>query len=526
VVKKCEQSIVLVVVTLSSLLFGCDNKSQNSTAVTEATGELALAAATDTDSTSPASLTSSSAVEHMGNEAVGLGPNLGAALAAETSIPLPTVEPTPEFTPVVPAVGQVGDDEFCEGFISTAESVAIPYISKPGYMDAYIDPAFGSRVVKITESAMGEVHKPAYSTVQAWNADESYLLLYRTGVATSGHILLDGHSYEFKQSLAITPSDIEQVFWSHSDPDIFYYISKRSKDFGKLLQFNISTNGSTELADFSAYCGAGLPGSGGDVQMQSINDDLFGFNCQQDDGHHIMFSFQPSTGTVITAPIGMGSNWTEFSAPVPAPSGNRFWHQGFVIDNDLRTTVHRLDMASSLEHASIGMAADRSDAYYQVGFDSSPNSCDGDLYKGVGHLIEHNMNNGTCRNIISEEQGYPYTTSGTHISAQAYLRPERVAVSSIGKKVQLDYFSNEVAAPALLSEVYVAQTTLGDTKVCRLAHHRSFGKSAVNGGYEAYFGEPHATISPSGTRVVFGSDWYDSGAVDSYVIELQDYKSP
>jgi len=62
--------------------------------------------------------------------------------------------------------------------------------------------------------------------------------------------------------------------------------------------------------------------------------------------------------------------------------------------------------------------------------------------------------------------------------------------------------------------------------VCRLAHHRSTGKLAQSGEYNGYLGEPHVTISPSGTRLLFGSDWYDSGSVDSYVIELPLYQGP
>jgi len=46
----------------------------------------------------------------------------------------------------------------------------------------------------------------------------------------------------------------------------------------------------------------------------------------------------------------------------------------------------------------------------------------------------------------------------------------------------------------------------------------------TNANYQPYFGEPHVTISPTGTRLLFGSDWYDSGAVDSYVIELPSHE--
>ena len=99
-------------------------------------------------------------------------------------------------------------------------------------------------------------------------------------------------------------------------------------------------------------------------------------------------------------------------------------------------------------------------------------------------------------------------------------------MSSIGSADQFEYFTNKRLAPALLSEIYLADTDPKHRVTCRLAHHRSYGKAAKNGGYPAYFGEPHATISPSGTRILYGSDWYDSGTVDSYVLELPGYKAP
>jgi len=413
----------------------------------------------------------------------------------------------------------------CERPELDATDIPIPQMEKPSYLQSYTDPGFDSRVVRITDSAEGEVTKPLYSTIQAWNADESYLMLYRTGGSEISHQLYDGRSYVFIKNLDIKPADLEQVFWSRTDPDVFYYMSRRSGQVGSFRQFSVQENQSLEIARFTEQCGSGLPGSGGDVQMQAVNDDLFGFSCQQDDGHHIMFSYQISTGKTVTAPIGTGTPWAEWSAPAPTASGDRFWHQGFVLGSDLLTIEQQLDMDNWYSHASTGLTATRQDAYYQTAFNVSPNGCDGDVYSGVGHLVEHNLETGGCRSIISQQQGYPYTTSSTHVSSLAYRKPERVVMSSIGRSEQFEHFTNGIAAPALLSEVYMAQTTRDDTFVCRLAHHRSYGKAAQNGGYAPYFGEPHATISPSGTRVLFGSDWYDSGSVDSYVVELSDWQA-
>lgn len=499
--------VVALVLLITGMLFGCSGESGGTGGLEQ---QEAGSAGLPGVNTQPETNTNQAASEVVPNPEslspialTGAPPEIGAA--SETG------------------VQSLSLSNLCGDIALGASEVVIPVLPKPALLEPYLDPAFGSRVTRITDSSFGEVSKPMYSTVQSWNADESYLMLYKTGGSDIGHHLYNGQNYAHIRKLDISPVDLEQVFWSRSNPDEFFYVSRGSSERGSFRRFSVSANQSEEITNFESQCGSGLPGNGNDVQMHAVNDDLFGFSCQQDDGHHIMFSYKPSTGDIATAPTGTGSPWLPWSAPVPAASGNRFWHQGHVLANDLVQVNHQLDMDNWYSHASTGMTADGQDAYYQTAFNVSPNGCNGDLYQGVGHLIEHNMETGECRSIISEQQGYPYTTSSTHVSSLAFNLPARVAMSSIGRADQFSHFSNGIAAPALLSEVYVAQTTVNDTAVCRLAHHRSFGKSASNGGYEPYFGEPHATISPSGTRILFGSDWYDSGSVDTFVVELPDW---
>jgi len=159
-------------------------------------------------------------------------------------------EPDPEPQPDPKPDPQPDTGNFCEGFVSNTDSVVVPSMAKPKYLQPYNDPAFGGRVTRISNSAFGEVNKPLYSTMQAWNADESLLMVYRTGNASNrGHKLLDGHTYEFKQDLDIVPADLEEVYWSRTDPDKFFYVSKRSSDYGKFNRFSVSANQATEIAD-------------------------------------------------------------------------------------------------------------------------------------------------------------------------------------------------------------------------------------------------------------------------------------
>jgi len=412
--------------------------------------------------------------------------------------------------------------DLCEGLVTHNERVAVKPVKRPPFMKRYRDPAFGTTVMRITDSRVGTVRKPVYSTIQAWNADESLLMLYQSGGGRSGHFLVDGHTYEFVRNVDFVPADLEEVWWSHTDPDVFYYVSQYKQDLGEFKRYSVKAGAAETVRDFKEECGEGvMPVAGGDVHMPPLDDDLFGFRCKRKDGSWIALTWKPSTDEVHTMPIGDGTDYNEWYAPMPGPSGKRVWFQGDVLTPDLKTVERSMDMAKTDEHSNVGTTAEGHDALFQTVFDPSPKGCDDDIRQGVAHLTEFDLEDASCRPIISESQGYPYTTSGTHVSAQAWKRPGWVLMSSIGNDFK--WFENGRKAPALFSEIYLANTDPDDPVTCRLAQHRSFGKHAERGDYNAYFGEPHATISPSGTRMVFGSDWYDSGMVDTYVIELPSY---
>ncbi len=415
-----------------------------------------------------------------------------------------------------------GGNAYCQGLVSHNERVRIAKFAKPPFMQYYRDPAFGSKVIRITDSALGQVNKPVYSTMQAWNADESLLLLYRTGGQQNGHYLHDGKTYQLIRKLDIKPKDLEEVFWSYKEPDYFYYVSRAKDDKrGWFIKANAVSGEKTRVRHFEEQCGNAVPTAGNDVQMHSLDDDVFGFRCGSDD-QYTAFTYRVSTDEVSSMKIGKGTRWPSRYAPAVAPSGQRSQIAQQVFGPAFGEPQLKLDFAK-VEHGSIGRTWDGQDAYYQTSFESNENGCSGDMWKGLGHLIEYNTATGQCRPIVDQGDGYSYTTRGTHVSATAWQAPNLVAMSSIGYG-SFKHFEDDTLAPALLSEVYVVNTHPEEKLVCRLAQHRSFGKAAKNGGYKPYFGEPHATLSPSGTRVIFGSDWYDSGSVDAYVIELPTYQ--
>ncbi len=406
------------------------------------------------------------------------------------------------------------DENLCAGLITDQQNRPMQSLAKPGYLQTVVDPAFGTTIRRISDvgaTVTGEqaVIKPAYSTIQAWNADESYLILYQRGV---GHQLLDGFSYKPIRQLDIFPADIEEFFWDFSDPDILYYVEpyrRNDEEPGeRLIRYSVSANSKTPLRSFANVCnGSGIE-SGNDVQMMSWDSDTIGLRCTADPAQ--LFGYKISTDTltpIITS--GQGNDFEPWYAPQPAPSGDLFLLDNKVLDSNM-SVVRTLNM-NGTEHSNIGKFRDGADGTFTVAFAEGPQGgC------GPGAVIAHNLQDGSCRTIVGQENGYPYPPSGVHLSALSHLNRGWVGVSIIG----VANWGESGAGQELLDNELLLIDSAPGGDVCRVGHHRSFGR----GGAFGYFAEPHVVISPSGTRLLFGSDWEGGDSVDSYVVELPSYQ--
>ena len=384
----------------------------------------------------------------------------------------------------------------------------MPALTRPQPGASYQDPMFGSKITRVTNAASiaSGVMRNLYSTIQAWNADESKMILWHRG---DGHYLYDGNSYELIARLNIAPADIEQVYWSQTDPDTFLYVNVAvgltvntpngayRLNGKELISYSIENQQYTVLKDFNAQCPNGSITAGGDPQMISDDSDVIGLRCG-DQG----FSYQISNDKITLL-----AESASFAAPQSFPSGNRYYHRGQVLDENLEVE-RSLALGAVNEHSSLGKLGTGEDAYFSVGFNAnSSGSCDG----AIGSLVVHDASGSDCSVLVGPATGYPYTLSGTHISAVANKNPGWAVVSSVGYGIEGDSL--------LEQELYLANTHEDRRTVCRIGHHRSSGRRGSIG----YFAEPHPVISPSGTRILFNSDWNNSGQVDAYVLELPSF---
>jgi len=350
-------------------------------------------------------------------------------------------------------------------------------------------------VRRISNAETNGVIVPMYSTVQAWNADESLMILYDQ---TQGrHRLLNGITYQFIRYLDdVNPADIEQIFWDFNIPDQLFYLERSTFDF---IKYTPSTKTKQTIVNLKVVSGcSGAISMGNDIQMMSWDSDVVTFRCNNSSAYAYRISDQTLIDFSITD--------VNYTATSVTPSGDLYYHQSKVYNTSGNQELSLNE--SSTEHSCVGKLSNGNDAHFAIAFAQGPmGGC-------IGDIVAHDLTTGNCFTLTSQSQGYEYPQSGTHISALAHKNTEGgwIAASMIGY--------DRDGQSLLDQELIIAKAEEGNIKVCRIGHHRS------DEDQFDYWGEPHAVISPSGTRVLFGSDWSgaeDGVSVDSYVVELPSF---
>ena len=392
--------------------------------------------------------------------------------------------------------------DLCAGLVTDKDPHPMTALTKPALAASVVDPQFGTTIRRITAAAgANQAIVPMYSTISAWNADESLMMLYQIG---AGHQLYDGKSYQPRRALDINPPDLEQVYWDTSDPDLLYYVDGQA-----FIRYHVGTGTKDKLHDFSSLCGSNQPGNGGDPMFTSWDSHRLGLICGQK-----MFVYDNSTDTVMgpIAPSG--------TPPVQvAPSGTLAYLEagtGQILSVPGLQLVRTLTLQAPDNHASLGQLTNGDDTWNGAVYDDGND----DAKSNVGILVTWDLSTGTGGAIIGPKTGYPYPPDG-HVSAMAYRQPGWVFVSTIW--VGGFDGTGTPPTPGLLDlENLVANTNTG--VVCRIGRHRSWGKTNTTlTTLDSYWAEPHTVPSPSGTRALFASDWGNGNSVDGYVVELPSY---
>jgi hypothetical protein len=383
-------------------------------------------------------------------------------------------------------------------------------LPKPAPKASYIDPVFGTKITRIsvTDPADGDdaIIKPMYSTMPAWNANEEFLLLWSR---KHGHLIYEGDApYRLMAYLQPWhPTDIEQILWDPIDPNVLYYPTNYNA-LPLLVKQTMRPWEARIIHDFRTPPTNCVPSwgkllkLGSDPQWMGYGGTaprkIVGLQCGEK-----KFLYSITEDKVLVVGPANTPN-----APIVGPSETRAVLDGHVLDIGLHN-LGLLPMANPGEHASMGMDGNEHDRWNAVAFDgSSPIS-------PVGSLVSWDLVTKQPKVVVGPDTGWPFPGSGTHLSAVGQRAPGWVAVGTVG--------GMPWGQGVLQNEIILANVDTGE--VYRVAHARTrAGADCGPRGDQCkwgYWGETHPVISPSGTRIVFGSDWMGSDSVDSYVIDLR-----
>jgi len=131
----------------------------------------------------------------------------------------------------------------------------VPKAPIPKKGERFVDPVFGTRIVRVTDRQVDGYHKGGagraggmttfYSRMDCDNADSSYILLHSLSGGGPWH-LYDGRTFKYLKALPIR-SGWAEPRWDWADPKTVYYV-----DGLKLMKLNVDTGTATALKDFSA----------------------------------------------------------------------------------------------------------------------------------------------------------------------------------------------------------------------------------------------------------------------------------
>jgi hypothetical protein len=357
----------------------------------------------------------------------------------------------------------------------------------PAAGGTFVDPTFGSTIMRLTDATDGTECHNAYSYWPTFNKDNTRFFLYSSkGIVLGtfdplGFKLLSKQLFT-KTTPAGTMLNFEDLMWSNVDPDILL-----GRDTVRLWSYNVRTTQFALLGNLNVL----LPGKT-IVQLSKSNDDnRFAFTIKD-----------PANGYAVT---GYGV-WEVSTATLVAQKSTTQ-----LDEVRLDKTGRYLDVKTGLQGAGViqnrildiqtGTLVDLTDDAPDYGMGHS------DMGRDFTIGADNWSNTLTGRKLSTPHTFYTVInfkndwTFDVHISLLADDESWALISSDQGTRTTGLYHN----------EVFQVSTD-GSSNVRRYAHHRSVMKD--------YWDSSFGNISQDGRLVAFTSNWGNSGRRDVFVIDV------
>lgn len=387
------------------------------------------------------------------------------------------------------------------------------------------DPDFGFQFMRLTN---GGTITPMYGTVPPCNSNGTRCIVYSWSEST--WILLDGSTFAnlgrvfppqgiTGQNTGARPSDVEQLLWDRSDPNVLHFPSKYAQNSGpipNLMRYNLASKVMQIERNFNGEptnCRTGIDELEIGNDPQHFSGPLIGLQCGIESGgarEQKKFVYDYQLGVIHTvASAGVSTYGT---APYPLPRQQNFYFKGKVYSLEWEQQLSlKMSAEDTSEHAN-SVKGVTDDWYVHVSFDPPPG-------EKQGLIVSENTRTGERRMTlgVGTWPGFTDAPNASHATGLASSDPRAagwVLVSSTG---------NGGNFPSMFDRM-LTLAHIDSGKVCRIGRHMS--------NSEPYSSEPHpaSRILADGTlEFFFASNWKpgdSGGAADLYVGRVRPGGSP
>lgn len=404
---------------------------------------------------------------------------------------------------------------------SGIENAPIPDMPRPAIGTATTDPTYHSCIARVTDNGGGgksaPYHRNDYSRRQAFNANSTYMLMS----ARDGHwFLYDARTLKPIKRLNGLAGDAEP-HWHYKDPNRLYYLNRNGVGM-QIHLLDVRSNRSTLVSDMGAQVRQRWPAANAawtrSEGSPSADNRYWCFQAENTHAWNTLgvftwdmkeqrivgsidvherpdhVSMSPSGYYCVVSSdgqMGTRSYTRDFKSPYFPGRSNQPW----------------LQLHHKSEHSDIALDKNQVDAYVAVDYQA-------------GEVFSINLRNGRKFPLFSVYPGR--TATALHFSGKAYRKPGWVLVSTYA-----EYHADNMREPVRntarqqwLHRKMFAVSLEARPRIRPIAHVDSTLASAP--GFDAYWTEPHATVNPDFTRMLFNSTWNSSNAhdVETYLTAL------
>jgi hypothetical protein len=385
-------------------------------------------------------------------------------------------------------------------------------ISKPALKDTITDPAFGTNIIRITDAKQWGYPGffPQYSKRQAWNCNETNLILQSGDGRT---FLFNGENYQFLKELQSIGG--EDIFWHPFDSNKIIFTSENS-----LCVFDINTDQAETLHTFSDYSFINTRGEG------NLSNDgrYYAFVGQIYDSltHFKDIVVYDLIKDSIIAKLELPQNLDNFDWVSISPLGN------YVVIDYATTDTGRFQgvevYTKQLQylwqkplgygHSDLTIDENNNEVLIMDYYDEANN---------ITRIKKIRLEDGVETNLLDFSWQFD-----SHISARNKYRKGWCFISTFDGPGRLE--DDSLSWLPFEDEIFALKMD-GSGMVQRIAHHHSKRYSPITPDPDnsIYWAEPHASVSPEGSRIIFGSNWrldvQSDSSIDAYIVDFRNFLS-